>query len=92
MLNADAINSTTDSIDTCMNFLGSLLKKIQSRDIQLDIMNTLVQTVINASVTDLQVTLGKCHTAIFLKLGIQVVHGKLLDTYIVISARKPFEG
>jgi len=40
----------------------------------------------------LQVTLGKCHTAIFLKLGIQVVHGKLLDTYIVISARKPFEG
>lgn len=47
-------NSTTDSIDTCMNFLSSLLKKIQSRDIQLDIMNTLVQTVINASITDLE--------------------------------------
>ncbi|KAJ8939204.1 hypothetical protein NQ318_019445 [Aromia moschata] len=38
------------------------------------------------------ITLGKCHTAIFLKLGIQVVHENLLDTYFVISAQKPFEG
>lgn len=45
---------STDPVDTCVSFLRSLLKKIQSRDIQLDVMNTLVQTVVNASTMDLE--------------------------------------
>lgn len=47
-------SNSTDTIDTCMSFIGSLLKKIQSKELQLDVMNTLVQTVINANVTDLE--------------------------------------
>ncbi|XP_036150677.1 uncharacterized protein LOC118648473 [Monomorium pharaonis] len=45
---------STDPVDTCMNFLGSLIKNIRTPDLKLDIMNTLVQTVVNASLTDLE--------------------------------------
>lgn len=48
----NVMKDIADPVDACMSFLGSLLKKIQSRDKQLDVMNNLVQTVMNASLTD----------------------------------------
>jgi len=50
----NVVTDSTDPVDTCISFLGSLIKKIQSLDLRLDTMNTLVQTIINASVSDIQ--------------------------------------
>lgn len=54
-----SINNVTDNdepINTYMKFLGSLLKNFKCPQLKLDIMNTLVQTVINASAVDLKRT------------------------------------
>ncbi|KAJ4428481.1 hypothetical protein ANN_24518, partial [Periplaneta americana] len=40
-------------VDTCMTFLGSVLKEFKSEQLKLDVMNSLVQAVINAKSTDL---------------------------------------
>lgn len=43
-----------DPVDTCMAFVGSIVKRIKNEILKLDIMNTLVQTVINASTENLE--------------------------------------
>lgn len=42
------INEDENVVNNCMKFIGSLLKEIQSSQLKLDVMNTLIQTVINA--------------------------------------------
>ncbi|XP_032689109.1 uncharacterized protein LOC116852656 [Odontomachus brunneus] len=45
---------TSDPVDACMAFVGSLLKNIKNKVLKLDVMHVLIQTVINASTTDLE--------------------------------------
>lgn len=45
-----------DPVDSCVRFLGSILKEINCEELKLDVMNTLVQTVINAKTNDIQKT------------------------------------
>ncbi|XP_046386397.1 uncharacterized protein LOC124156110 [Ischnura elegans] len=46
-------NSMFCPVDACMSFLGSILKQFQSEELRLEVMNTLVQTVITARTSDL---------------------------------------
>ncbi|CAL1672924.1 unnamed protein product [Lasius platythorax] len=48
------VTDNTNPVDICMNFLGSLIKNLKLPEIRLDIMNTLIQTVIEASAIDLE--------------------------------------
>ena len=42
-----------DPVDACMNFLGSMLKTLNSKILQIDVLNDLVQTVLAAKSKDL---------------------------------------
>jgi len=52
-----SVSNVTDILDpvhACMSFLGSLIKNVQLPESRLDIMNTLIQTVIKASTIDVE--------------------------------------
>lgn len=42
-----------DPVDACMAFIGSVLKRFKNKTFKFEVMNTLVQTVINASTENL---------------------------------------
>lgn len=42
--------------DICMIFMGSMLKRFKNETLKLEVMNTLIQTVINANTQDLETT------------------------------------
>lgn len=41
------INKDEDVVNNCMKFIGSLLKDFPNSELKLEVMNTLIQTVIN---------------------------------------------
>lgn len=41
-------NNMSDPVDTCITFVGSILKRFKIETLKLEVINTLVQTVINA--------------------------------------------
>lgn len=49
-------SNTSDPVDACMAFVGSILKHIKNEVLKLDMMQVLVQTVINASTQDINTT------------------------------------
>lgn len=42
-------SNMSDPVDTCMTFVGSILKRFTNEKLKFEVMNELVQTVINAS-------------------------------------------
>lgn len=47
-------DSPSDTVDGFLTFLGSMLRNFQNKELQLDVMNTCIQTCINARTVDLQ--------------------------------------
>jgi len=45
-------NNISDLVDMCMIFVGSMLKRFKNE--KLEVVNTLVQTVINTNTQDLE--------------------------------------
>lgn len=43
-----------DPVDTCMTFVASILKRMTNEILKYDVMQTVIQTVINASTQDLE--------------------------------------
>jgi len=50
----NSANNVLDPVDTCMAFIGSLLKHFKNERLQFQVMNRLVEMVIIASTEDLQ--------------------------------------
>lgn len=46
--------NVSDPVDTCMAFIGSILKRIKNERLQFKVMNRLVEMVINVSTQDVQ--------------------------------------
>lgn len=52
----NSLNNVSDLMDTCMAFVGSILKRFRSKSLQFQIMNRLIEMFINTSTEDLQRT------------------------------------
>jgi len=50
----NSANNVLDPVDTCMAFIGSLLKHLKNESLQFQVMNRLVEMVISASTENLQ--------------------------------------
>jgi len=53
-VNTYSTNSTTDSVDGFLTFMGSLLRGFQDEELKLEVMNEVTQLIINAKTTDYQ--------------------------------------
>lgn len=52
--NTGNTTSSSDPVDGCVTFLGSLLKTFQDEELKLEVMNDLTQVVIKAKSKDLK--------------------------------------
>lgn len=53
-INTPPTNSTPDSVDGFLTFMGSLLRGFQDEELKLEVMNQVTQLIINAKTTDYQ--------------------------------------